>query len=446
MPRKRCAVRPEAEKLLSVANAEIVPDVIAGAPPYGVVARATYEKFREEILDGARRAGHLDGIYLDMHGAMHVEGYPDAQADFIRALRRVVGDDVLIAASFDLHGNVSEEFARGLNIATAFRTAPHVDQSETRLRAIRLLLEAIRNHWHPVVVSLRVPMLIPGEKAITAVEPLRSIYAQLPAASKKKGILDASILIGHTFQDVPRVSMRVLVVADGEANRGTAMDEARLLGAQLWEKRAELRFDVPTDTIDGAIDTALKAPEKTVFITDSGDNITAGAAGDTTLALERLQAKHVRDAVLAGIVDPEAVLACEKAGAGHHVRLRVGGKLDTVFSKPYEFDSTVVRITPGGGPDGRTAVVDANGILVALLDRRRAFTSPEQFKEVGIDPLQHKIVIVKEGYLFQALRDIAPRTIMALTPGSANPLREASLYKHLIRPIYPLDPKMTWKP
>lgn len=433
-------------QFLQKAGVELIPTLHAGASPFGVVSRGTYEKFKREILDGVRKAGPVDGMYLAMHGALHAEGYEDAQADLVRSLREIMGEDVVIAASFDLHGNISDEFAQGLNIITALRTAPHMDGVETQVRAVRLLLEALQKRQRPLPVLVKVPILIPGEKGITGVEPLKSIYGQLPGVSQKNGLLDASIFVGMAWSDVPRASMSVTIVAEGERNRKQALSEAKRLAALLWEKRSELKFDVPTDTIDWAVATALQAPEKTVFITDSGDNITAGAAGDNPFVLERLLARGVKDAVVAGIVDAAAVEACERAGAGGQIKLKLGGKLDTVFGKPLEVEGTVRSLFPAGPPKGKAAVLDLKGILVVLLNLRRSFTSPKDFQEVGIDPLGHKIVVMKLGYLFQALRDIAPRTIMALTPGFAYQVIEELPYRNVRRPIYPLDAGMTWSP
>jgi len=428
-------------------NVEFVFTLVARTGPYGVVTKEAYESFRDEILEGARSAGKLDGIMLQMHGAMHVEGYEDAQLDFIKSLRAIVGNDIIISASFDLHGNMSKEFVNELNILTAYRTAPHVDAGETIERAVDLLFQAIQKNQHPVIAHINIPVLIPGEKGITAVEPLKSLYEYLPVISKKEGILDASIFVGMPWTDVYRAGMSVQVVAEDEKYLNMAQKEAQYLAEQIWAKREELKFDVPTDDIDGAIRTAQKAPESTVFITDSGDNTTAGAAGDGTLVMERLMELGVTDAVLAGIVDPQAVAECEEVGAGGIINMEIGGKLDTVFSKPLHIKGTVIKISEGGlamDPERKPAVVDVNGVLLVLLNQRRSFTAPEDFMKVDIDPLEHKIVIVKLGYLFQGLRDIAPRTIMALTPGFANQTMEDLHYEKVRRPIYPLDPEMLW--
>lgn len=437
-----------AEYLMSE-SVEIIPILHSHAGPYGTVAKPVYEKFRDEILAGIKNAGKLDGIFLDMHGALNVEGYEDAQVDFIRSVRAITGNNMLISGSFDLHGNISPEFVEGLNILTAYRTAPHVDGLETRLRAVQLLLKAIREDLHPVIAHINVPVLIPGEKGITSAEPLKSLYSRLPVIGQKEGLLDASIFVGMPWTDVARAGMSVQVVANDKTFLAPAMDEAKILAADIWKQRLELKFDVPVSGIDEAIIAAMTAKEPTVFITDSGDNTTAGAAGDNTLVLSKLLSHKVKDAVVAGITDAEAVKFCEEKGVGNEIELVIGGKIDTVFGQPFKIKGKVHAIFPPSGMDdrrGSQVVINVDGITLVLISDVSSFTSPQNFEIVGIDPLKHKIVVVKLGYLFQELRDIAPRTIMALTPGFANQVIENLPYRNVRRPIYPLDPYMTWAP
>jgi len=424
---------------------EVIPTLHVDAGPYGIVARDTYESFRSEIISEVRNAGTLNGIYLEMHGALHVEGYPDAQLDFIQSIREVIGDEVLISGSFDLHGNMSAEFAGSLDILTAYRTAPHVDNAQTRLRAVKLLVVALQNQWKPIVTHINLPILIPGEKGVTATEPLKSLYGQLPLIAKQEGLLDASIFVGMPWTDVARAGMSIQVVAQDKSYLSTAHKELQQLATQLWEKRQELQFDVPTDNISGAIETALNSEASTVFITDSGDNISAGAAGDNTLVLECLISRGVRSAVVAGIVDPQAVQSCEEAGVGNEVTITIGGKVDTVFGKPLEVTGIVKMVSNYDSSAGSKQVIMAiDGIDLVLLTDKTLFISPQDFEQVALNPLDYKIVVVKLGYLFPDLRDIAPMSIMALTPGFANQAVESLPYQNLNRPIYPLDEDMQW--
>jgi microcystin degradation protein MlrC len=427
-------------------NIEIIPTIVAHASPSGMVKQEVYEKFRDEILEGARKASPVDGVYLAMHGALHVEGYDDAQVDLVTRLRDIVGD-AIISGSFDLHGNISHLFAQQLDIMTAMRTAPHVDGAETMERAWKLLIDALREGYRPIVAHINIPILIPGEKGITAVEPLKSLYKQLETISQKEELLDASIFCGMPWTDVSRAGMSAQVIAKDSSFLNLARANLLKLAGEIWSNRTLLDFDVPAMDIDAAIKTALNRSDSTVFITDSGDNTTAGAAGDVTYVLERLLSHGVPDAVFAGVVDPEAVIACEAAGMGTEVELMIGGKIDTVFGKPLKIKGEIQFLTPEEERDThkRAAVVKVDNVLLVLLTERRSFTSPSDFADVGIDPLAHKIVITKLGYLFAPLREIAPYTIMALTPGFAYQVIEDLEYKHVRRPIYPLDPDMTWE-
>ena len=432
-------------KFLEDEELEVIPALIATSGPSGIVSKGAYEAFRDEILDAFRAAGPVDGIFLDMHGALHVEDYEDAQLDFIQRIRELAGEEIIIAASFDLHGNISQGFMDGLNIISAYRTAPHVDGAETRLRTVHLLLEALRKNYQPQVAHINIPILIPGEKGITSVEPVKSFYDRLPEIASMEGLMDASIFVGMPWTDVSRAGMSVQVVAQDAEYMHLALEQAETLAGDIWDQRMNLQFDVETATIDEAIQMALESQDSTVFITDSGDNITAGAAGDGTLVLERLLAFQVSNVVLAGIVDPEAVDQCINAGVGAEVQLTVGGKIDYVYSKPLSIKGTVKGIFKGVfSSENSEVVLQVDGVSLVLLSSHMAFIDPVHFQAVEIDPLAYKIVIVKEGYLFQGLRDIAPRAIMALSPGFANQNLEYLEYHQVRRPIYPLDPDMEW--
>lgn len=428
-------------------NAELIPTLHAYAWPGGVVERSIFEKLKKEILDGIRQAGHLDGIYMDMHGALHVEGYEDAQASFIREIRAIVGDEVVISGSFDAHGNLSPEFIKHLNLVTAYRTVPHRDGEETRVRAVTMLMQTLKEELKPHVECVTIPILVPGEKSITEVEPLHSIYAQLPRIATREGLMDASILAGYAWADLPRSAMRVIVVANDKKYAPEARKEACRLAQQVWDNRRRLELDVPSGSIDEMISEAEKQVGKTVFISDSGDNTTAGAPGDNPQVLKALLDRKITNAIVAGLVDPEALAQCVKAGIGKTIPLTLGGKKDTTFGTPLTVSGRIGFISPDSilsTPRG-AAVVDVQGIQVVLLKSRRSFTEVKDFQEIQTDPLAFRIVVVKLGYLYPELRDIAPIHLMALTSGFCNLDMTTLPFKHVNRPAYPLDKDMSWQ-
>lgn len=426
---------------------EIVPTLQAYAWPGGIVTAEAYETFRDEILAGIRRAGAVDGIFMDMHGALHVESYDDAQADLIRRIRAIVGRDVVISASFDLHGNVSDEFAEGLDLVTALRTAPHRDGAETRLRAVRNLVRVLRSGKRPVMAHIDIPILVPGEKSITEVEPLRSIYARLDSLERCEGLLDASIFVGYAWADLPRSAMRVFVAAEETSHAEQARRAACDLAQSIWDARWELELDVEAGDVREMIARAGELPQSTVFISDSGDNTTAGAPGDNPQVIEALLESRTPRALVAGLVDEEAFRQCVSAGVGAKLRLTMGGRRDRTFGKPLTADVTVERMSPADVLRTSRGVVllDASGVKIALLNSRRSFTEKRDFTEIGLDPLDFGIVVVKLGYLYPELRDLAPAHLMALTSGFCNLDMPSLPFRRVRRPIWPLDPDMTWQ-
>jgi microcystin degradation protein MlrC len=425
---------------------EIIPALHAGGWPGGVVEKSAYEHFRKEILDGIKNAGKVDGVYMDMHGALHVEGYDDAQASLIREIREMVGRDVIISGSFDLHGNLSDEFVSQIDIVTAYRTAPHRDAAETKLRAVTLLCEALKNNLKPSVEEITIPILVPGEKSITEVLPLKDIYSKLPEISKAEGIMDASIFAGYCWADLPRSAMRVFVVARNKKFSSRAKDYAINLAQQIWDSREKMVLDVPSGSIDEMIDKSSESVNKTVFISDSGDNTTAGAPGDNTQVLAALLSHGCKNALIAGIVDNDALNECIKTGIGKSTRIKLGGKVDTTFCKPLEINARVIFLSPDTimKTDRALAVVETEGVKTVILKSRRSFTEKRDFREAGLNPMDFSIVVVKLGYLFPELRDIARVHLMALTTGFCN-LDIASLpYKRVHRPSYPVDKDMVW--
>ena len=427
---------------LSQFEAEFVPTLGAWAMPGGVVEPDAYREFKSGFLQPLRQAGPLDGLYLDLHGAMYVEGLDDAEGDWVTAARRVVGPDCLISVSLDLHGNATQQLVDQADILTAYRTAPHRDTLETRRRACALLVRCLAEGLRPESVWIRVPVILPGERTSTDVEPAASLYAQLEKIDRLPGILTASIMVGYVWADDPHSSASVIVTG---TNRALARQQATRLAQQYWDVRMEFGFGVQAGSIDECIRLALDAPESTVFISDAGDNPTAGAVGDVPVFVERLLAHDVPDAVVASIVDPAAVAACRAAGLGAEVNVSLGGKLDSLHGPPLPVRGRVAHLAAPRLRGGHQAVLQVRGVRVIVTERRKAFHRVDDFREVGINPLAHKIVVIKIGYLAPDLQRVAPRALLALSPGAVDQAIERLPYQRIRRPIYPLDPDMGWQ-
>jgi len=410
---------------------ECVPTLLAGATPNGLVELAAYETLKAELLARLAEALPVDGVYLSLHGAMEVEGLGDGETDLAGAVRSLVGPDVPISVSLDLHGNLSPEFVASANIFTALRTAPHVDYPETRERAVSHLLRCIRANVRPVTAMVKLPLLLPGENAVTGIEPSLSLYRELFEIEKRPGVWDASLMIACAWTDSPYTSVSTLVVAD---TYETALSEAQAYGERVWARRADFGPEVETIEVDDAIARAKAFAHGPVFLSDSGDNVTAGGAGDVPLFIERLLAAEMIQTLVAGITDPAAVAQCVEAGLEAEVELKLGGKLDQRNAEPIAV-SAIVESLPEG-----MAIVRIAGLTVVVCATRRPFLSLSAFDATGLDPFAFHTVVLKQGYLAPDFRTKAVATFIALSPGFTDQRLNQLPYTRIRRPIYPLDP------
>ena len=422
---------------------DLWPLFVAHALPGGKVTRQAFEALLEELLAGLRRSLPLDGLLLILHGAMEVAEIGDGETAILRAVRDLVGPDVLISTPLDLHANLAPSVVEQSDLVTGYRTAPHRDIAQTRERGMRLLLHCLQGGIRPSSHLIKVPLLVTGEAAVTEVEPSRSLYARLSGIDQQPGVLVSSILIGCAWTDAPYTSVSVVISG---TDRDSLQREAEGLAAEIWASREQFAPDSPTAPIEEAIRMAYAAAERPVFVSDSGDNPTGGAAGDTPLILAHLIAVGAEDVLLAGLADAAAVAACFQAGEGTSLPLSLGGKLDAVNAQPFECRATVQRLVPEVAGIAPRVLVRVGQVDVVLQSERWPFTERQQFGTMGLDPAAYKIVVVKEGYLFPELRDYAPRHIMALSPGFGDQRLDKLPYQSLARPIYPLDPQAHWEP
>jgi microcystin degradation protein MlrC len=231
-----------------------------------------------------------------------------------------------------------------------------------------------------------------------------------------------------------------MVTADGSAE--TARAAAVHLAGRIWEARRRFRFGCETAELEEGVTRALNAKESTVFLTDSGDNVTASTPGDLPLVLRHLVDRKVKSSVVAGINDAPATRRCFEAGVGKKLPLSVGCTVEKRFGPPLRAEAVVVRLVQ----DRRMAVVRIGDVEAILAEGPTAFTHPGQFVPCGIDPLKRKIVVVKEGYLYPGFTRIAPRYIMLLTPGAGDMRIERLTYVRRRKPVFPFEPETTFDP
>ena len=430
---------------------ELVPTIAAGAMPGGVVERRAYETFKGAVLEHAH---DVDGVCLYLHGAMRAEGLDDCENDLLRDLRAQLGPEVPISIALDMHANIVGEMAENADAMVAYHTAPHTDAYETGEKAAWMLLQILEGGVRTQIGFAKIPFLLPGEMAQTALDPMASMMRLAAEVEAQPGVLSASLANGHCWADVPDIGVIAVVVTDGDAE--LAQREANRLASAFWEHRAAFGFSAEAYPVAGAVKAAMEAEQQPVYLSDSGDNPGAGGTTDVPVLLGELIARGASNVVVASIWDLAAVEACMAAGVGHEVTLSVGGKLDTVHGSPLQVTGTVRLLADGHryrggqrapwGSGGPVAVLNVRGIDVILSSTRLSFVDPTQLRALGLEPFDYRIVVLKRGYLTAPFQAISERSILALTPGATNcDLRQMTFHR-VQRPMYPLDVDATWSP
>ncbi|MGW7570113.1 M81 family metallopeptidase [Streptomyces tendae] len=414
--------------------------------PGGTVTAAAWEELTGELLTRLAALPALDGLWFDIHGAMTVEGIDDAEALLLEKVRAVVGDDVIVSTSMDLHGNVSRALVHRSDLITCYRMAPHEDHMETKERAVRNLLTHLASGApRPLKAWVPVPVLLAGEQTSTRIEPAKSVYGAVPGVEAADGVIDAAIWVGYAWADEPR--NRAAVVVTGHDEQAVSAGAERLARG-FWEARHDFDFVAPTGTFDDILDEALAGERRPYYVSDTGDNPTAGGAGDVTWGLTRLLArpefqKEDGPTVLyASVPGPEAVRQAAAAGVGATVTVTAGAEVDDRHAGPVTLTG-VVHAVRLGDRDARTEVVIRVGsAYVILTELRKPYHHEHDFTDLDLDPRGADIVVVKIGYLEPELFAMAADWKMALTPGGVDQDLVRLGHHRIRRPMFPFDPAM----
>ncbi|MFT7771782.1 M81 family metallopeptidase [Roseateles sp.] len=432
----------------------LLPGLYAQAQPSGPLSRTDYERLRDELLADLRAAlslGAVDAVLLELHGAMLAEGYPDCEGDLLQRMRALVGSSIPIGALLDLHCNLSPAMVESGAMLVACKEYPHIDygargeELHAMLRAMVRGEPALKAQWR------RVPMLgIFG----TTRPPMRDFVQRLQSCEQTvPGVVSVSALHGFPWSDTPHTSAAVLVLA--QDTPAAAKAATQLLGElseafyDLRERASANRLPLPA-ALDEAIEAMQSADGRPVVLADTSDNAGGGAAGDSTFVLRELLQRGVRDVALGMIWDPQAVAIATSAGSGARLPLRIGGKVGPMSGDPVDLDVEVLAcrtdarqrsLTPGGtDPLGPAVAVRAQGIDIVLNSIRQQVFSPECFTELGIDPVARRLVVVKSTQHFRSGFDaMAAAVVYADAPGSLQSDLGRLPYKHLPRPVWPLD-------
>ncbi|MDO5725973.1 MAG: M81 family metallopeptidase [Tissierellia bacterium] len=436
---------------LKNAGYEVIPTVSARAVPNGLVDYDFYMNTKNEIIDRAKKANEekpLDAICLSLHGSMRIKDFGEAEGPLLSELRELF-PDIPIYSSLDMHTTMTKMMHDNCDGFVGYKCAPHTDCTETGEHAAKMTIEALEDGVIGKSAWVKVPILVAGEKSATTTEPMISLINALREVEKREGIMAASYLMGFPWADNEDSSVAVHVVARDDQK--LADDVAVELAKLIWSKRYD--FDFETDDVyhnEEALDKAFEAVKKgvkPVYISDSGDNPTAGASSDNTeflkLIIEDERAMNLDMPIIyGGFYDPIATKKCENK-VGEEITLTFGAHFDKVGSSPIEIKGIVKSYikdwTKFKFPKGDIAVFSAGGVDIIIAEQHIGYTDPELYRDLGLKPDEANIIICKLGYLTPGHKAISKRSIMALTKGNTNEDLKSIDYKLVKRPIFPLD-------
>jgi microcystin degradation protein MlrC len=422
---------------------ELVPTIFCAASPSAHVTEDAYERIVKVMVDGIRAAGPLDAVYLDLHGAMVTEHLDDGEGEVLRRVRQVIGKELPLVVSLDLHANVTPDMVEHADALIAYRTYPHIDMADTGRAAARHLALMLRSGQRFAKAFRQLPFLIPISWQCTNDRPAKSIYQKL-AALESETVPTLSFAPGFPAADFFDCGPSVFAYGKTQADADSAADNITDVIAG-HENDFDGRIYTPDEGVRYAMELAARA-RKPVVIADTQDNPGAGGDSDTTGMLRALVRNNATKAAIGVIYDPASAKAAHAAGAGAIVTLALGGKSGIPGDAPYKETFIVETLSDGqfvapgpyyGGRDmdmGPSACLRIGDVRVVVSSHKAQLADRSMYRYVGIEPTEQSILVNKSSVHFRAdFEPIAERLIICAAPG-AMPADTAALPWTRLRP------------
>jgi microcystin degradation protein MlrC len=434
----------------------LIHPVSANANPSGIVTDDAFDQIGGLMLQAAERQKPIDGVLLHLHGAMVVDSYEDGEGELLARLRRVLGPDVPIVVTLDLHANVTQLMADNASALIAFRTYPHVDQYERAWQGAELLERAMQGEVKPKTVIARRPMIYGLDRGRHQKGPMAELIGKGEMLEQSGEALVVSICAGFSRANICDVGPSVTVTVDmarGDARpRGQKVAEDYMDYA--WQTRDYESFKLLPVAEAVARAKAGKPGDKPLVVADYTDNPGGGGYGDATAFLKGLVEAGVESVAFHAICDPEAVMAGMRAGVGMPTTIALGGKTDPAMGGgPLSLTGEVTHLTNGkfiaygpmgGGVErdyGPSMVFRVGGIDIICITNNGQAVDLAQFTSLGIDPTRYTTVCVKSMQHFRAaFEPIAREVILVDTGALCSEHYTPELFDKVRRPVWPLDP------
>ena len=437
------------EAAAAATDVELVPLVYFDLNPMGTITAEALDYIIARLLTALDDGGRWDAVLLALHGAAASEVHRDADGEVLDRVRRLVGADVPIGITYDMHANVSDRMVEAATVVNIYMTNPHLDPRLRARQCADLIFRVVRGEIRPVMALEKPPLAVNILRQGTSDSPMKELVALAAAAAERSGVLSVSIAEGFPYADVEEMGMAFLAVTDDDAE--LAGEIARELARAAWEVRTELEGDGVA--IDEALRFAARSEAHPVVLLDVGDNIGGGSPGDSTHVLSAAQRLGV-GGLFHSLCDPASVSACADAGVGATVELEVGGKTDDLHGDPVAIRGVVQLLDDGKFEDSgpthggfrfydagpRALVHTDDDHMVLLTSRPMGNTSRQELVSAGLDPLTQPIIVAKGVHSPRATYEpIAAEMIQLNTPGCTSADVSALEYRHRPRPMFPYE-------
>jgi microcystin degradation protein MlrC len=433
-------------------DVDLVPLVHFDLNPMGVITSEAFETLVGRMLDALAAGGPWDAVLLALHGAAVSETHRDADGEILARVRRLVGDDVVIGVTFDLHANVSARMVECADVVNLYLTNPHVDARIRARECADLVFRTVRGEIAPTMAVERPPLVVNILRQGTSDSPMRELVDRAVEANRRPGVLSVSIAEGFPYADVAEMGMAFVAVTDGDPD--LARDVARELARSAWDVRFDLEGD--GEEIDEALRTAAAIARSAtpVVLLDVGDNVGGGSPADSTHVLAAARRLGI-GGLFQTLCDPGAVTVGAAAGVGGTVELEVGGKTDRLHGSPLAIRGTVRTLDDGRFEDtgpthggqrffdaGPRALVDTeDGFTILLTSRPLGNWSRQELISAGVDPVRQPIIVAKGVHSPRAaFEPIAAALIRLNSPGCTSADVTVLPYRYRRRPMFPYEP------
>jgi len=428
--------------------------VTAHAGPSGLVTTGAFDTIANLILDAARTSPP-DGVLLPLHGAMVAEFCEDGEGELLQRLRDVIGPDIPVAITLDLHANVSVKMCELADIIVSYKTYPHIDMREAAAHAGEILQRAMLGEISPTTLRVHCPMLGEANGGRTDIGPMIDRLERARAYEREPDVFAVSINAGFEESDITEIGPTVLVTCQGGREAHKAFAET--IADDIWMKRDEVLNTYYSVEEAAAIAADFIRTDGPLIIADYADNPGGGAYGDSTALLNALLKTGVTNSCFGPMVDPAAADDLHQHSEGETITLDLGGKTDPHFGGgPITVTGQILRLSNGecigdgpmkGGQKlhfGKTCVLHVDGIDILVVSEAVQMYDQQQFRGFGIDPTSKTVVALKSMQHFRAAFEPIAENVIVCDSGALCTTDVAKLpYQNVPRPIYPLDPEMT---